>query len=71
MDNYILTTTTYTGYTTYGIAYIEYDITRPILVETYPDLNSDKERVLKFVDECNECLGSLHELADAVEAFLG
>ena len=38
MKQYLLLTTQYGGYTTYGIGYVEYDGDRPILIETYPDL---------------------------------
>ena len=71
MDNsYILIITTYADYTTYGIAYVEYDNRRPYLIETYPDISPDPEKVQKLVDECNRKMISHRELLDAIEEFL-
>ena len=68
-NNYFLITTTYAGFTTYGIAYVEYDVDRPILIETYPDLSPVRCRVERFVDACNrnsdKCV-----LCEAVQQFL-
>lgn len=68
---YVLTKTIYVGYTTYGIAYVEYDDHRPILIETYPDLSSEMVLVEDLVERCNHLLQDHYQLRDIVEDFLG
>lgn len=69
-SGYLLIATSYAGFTTYGIAYTEYDACRPVLIETYPDLSPLVSRVQKLVDDCNRDLLHRCHLRQTVELFL-
>ena len=71
MKQYLLLTTQYGGYTTYGIGYVEYDGDRPILIETYPDLCHIALPVERLVESCNRSQLDHYHLRDVIEDFLG
>ena len=67
---YILVESKYDTRTTYGIALADCSDEYPVIIEVFPDLSSDKERVNGFVRLCGELeLAPLH-LPDAVYNFL-
>lgn len=67
---YILVESIYDTRTTYGIALADCADEYPVIIEVFPDLSSDKERVKDFVKLCGELeLAPLH-LSDAVYDFL-
>lgn len=70
-NHYLLTATTYSDYISYGIAYVEYDDARPILIESYPDLCLTASKVEQLVESCNRGQLDLYHFCDVVEDFLG
>ena len=69
-SGYLLIATSYAGFVTYGISYAEYDGTRQVLIETYPDLSHLVSRIQRLVDACNRDLLPRCQLRQTVESFL-
>ena len=69
MLRYVLLSTVFCGNRTYGIGLVEYDGSRPVLIESWPDLSRSVSRVRRFVNACNRLgLDPVH-LRDAAEDF--
>ena len=57
-------------YTTYGIAYADFSDGVPVILETIPDLSTNKERVRQLVKLCTKLQLSPIHLHDVIDDFL-
>jgi len=73
-QQYILIESNYTvngiKYTSYGIALADITDGYAVIIEAFPDLSPDKERMLRLAGLCTELHLSPMHLADVVDDFL-
>lgn len=68
--SYLCVSSTYGGKTTYGIAIAANIDGNSVLMKTYADLSTDRERVANLADVCNRCQPDMEHLQEIIEDFL-